>query len=116
MARSQTTAHVTLSEALAMGPPAAGNLAATVFAHGSLVVEMYTPIGKDLQVPHARDEAYVVARGTGQFFDGTATRPVEPGTFLFVPAGREHRFVEFSADFAVWVLFYGPEGGEASAS
>jgi len=23
-----------------------------------------------------------------------------------------HRFEEFSNDFAVWVFFYGPEGGE----
>ena len=24
----------------------------------------------------------------------------------------EHRFKNFSEDFAIWVLFYGPEGGE----
>ena len=27
-------------------------------------------------------------------------------------AGVEHRFEDFSADFATWVFFYGPEGGE----
>ena len=27
-------------------------------------------------------------------------------------AGVEHRFENFSDDFAVWVFFYGPEGGE----
>jgi hypothetical protein len=26
----------------------------------------------------------------------------------------EHRFEEFSDDLAVWVIFYGPEGGEAA--
>jgi hypothetical protein len=31
---------------------------------------------------------------------------------LFVGAGVEHRFEEFSDDLAVWVFFYGPEGGE----
>jgi hypothetical protein len=25
---------------------------------------------------------------------------------------RAHRFEPFSPDFAVWVFFYGPEGGE----
>ena len=28
-------------------------------------------------------------------------------------AGITHRFEDFSDDLVVWVLFYGPEGGEA---
>ena len=83
-----------------------------VFGHGTLAVEMYTPQGDDPQTPHSRDEVYIVARGTGLFFDGEARRPVGPGTFLFVAAGQVHRFEAFSPDFAVWVFFYGPEGGE----
>jgi hypothetical protein len=31
---------------------------------------------------------------------------------MFVAAGVEHRFEDFSADLAVWVIFYGPPGGE----
>jgi hypothetical protein len=31
---------------------------------------------------------------------------------LFVAAGTEHRFDEFSEDLAVWVVFHGPQGGE----
>ena len=27
-------------------------------------------------------------------------------------AGVGHRFEDFSEDLAVWVIFYGPEGGE----
>jgi hypothetical protein len=34
---------------------------------------------------------------------------------LFVAAGQTHRFEDFSDDFAVWVFFYGPDGGELSA-
>ena len=79
---------------------------------GSLTVELYAPRGSDPQQPHTRDEAYVVARGHGLFWNGETTEPVEPGTFLFVEAGRAHRFEAFSDDFAAWVLFYGPEGGE----
>jgi hypothetical protein len=32
-----------------------------------------------------------------------------------VPAGVVHRFEDFSDDLAVWVVFYGPEGGEIPA-
>jgi hypothetical protein len=111
---SARTAHVSLADALALGPPPAGNLAVPVFAHGTLEAELYTPAGHDPQQPHARDEVYVVARGNGVFVDGTARRPVEPGAFLFVAAGQPHRFEDFSADFAAWVFFYGPPGGEAA--
>jgi quercetin dioxygenase-like cupin family protein len=61
-----------------------------------------------------RDEVYVVLSGTGTFFDGKERRAFAAGDFLFVAAGREHRFEDFSDDFATWVLFYGPEGGEAA--
>ena len=95
-----------------MGPPPSGNLAVPVFAHGSLEVEWYAPVGEDRQTPHDRDEAYVVVRGTAVFFDGETRRAVAPGTFLFVAAGRPHRFENLSPDFGIWVMFYGPVGGE----
>lgn len=83
-----------------------------LFKHGSLVVEMYQPEKVDHQKPHTRDELYVVVSGTGWFVNGATRKPFEPGEVLFVPAGVEHRFEEFSEDFATWVIFYGPEGGE----
>jgi mannose-6-phosphate isomerase-like protein (cupin superfamily) len=104
---------VSLDAALAAGEPPPGNLAVPIFAHGSLEAELYAPLGSDPQRPHARDEVYVVARGEGLFFDGSARHPVRTGSFVFVPAGHEHRFEQFTPDFAVWVFFYGPEGGEA---
>jgi mannose-6-phosphate isomerase-like protein (cupin superfamily) len=85
---------------------------AEVFAHGSLSVELYAPRGVDAQTPHTRDEVYVVIAGRGQFFCDGETRDVGPGELLFVPAGMDHRFLDVSDDFATWVLFYGPEGGE----
>jgi mannose-6-phosphate isomerase-like protein (cupin superfamily) len=105
--------HVSLLQALAQAPPPAGNLAAPIFAHGSLEVELYAPRGADPQLPHDRDEVYVVARGTAVFLNGDERQPVQAGSFLFVPARQVHRFESFSDDFAVWVLFYGPLGGEA---
>lgn len=85
---------------------------AVLFRHGSLQVEIYRPVGADRQTPHRRDELYVVIAGRGLFVCDGARQPFEPGEVLFVPAGAEHRFEEFSEDFATWVIFYGPDGGE----
>ena len=108
------TTTVRLDKALDSGPPPQGNLAVPVFSHGSLEAELYTPKDRDPQEPHERDEVYVVVRGKGMFFDGSEHRAVEAGSFMFVAAGQPHRFEEFSSDFAVWVFFYGPKGGEAA--
>jgi len=106
---------VSVADALLAGPPPAGNLATPIFSHGTLAAELYQPKGADPQTPHDRDEIYVVARGTGTFFDGEMRHPVQAGTFIFVAAGQEHRFEDFSEDFATWVFFYGPAGGEDDA-
>ena len=91
-------------------PP--GNLAAPVLGHGTMLVEYYAPRGVDTQQPHTRDELYIVIAGTGTFVNGDDRHPFGPGDVLFVPTGVVHRFVDFSDDFATWVIFYGPEGGE----
>ncbi|MFC4219573.1 cupin domain-containing protein [Flagellimonas marina] len=83
-----------------------------LFEHGSLSVEIYKPEKVDLQQPHSRDEIYVVVSGSGEFLNGDKRTSFSPGDFLFVPAGVEHRFENFTDDFATWVFFYGPEGGE----
>jgi mannose-6-phosphate isomerase-like protein (cupin superfamily) len=103
---------VSLENALAKGAPPPGNLALPIFAHGTLEAELYAPRGVDRQRPHTRDEVYVVASGSGQFFDGSGQHAIRVGSFIFVAAGQEHRFEEFTPDFAVWVFFYGAEGGE----
>jgi mannose-6-phosphate isomerase-like protein (cupin superfamily) len=86
----------------------------TLFQHGSLSVEIYAPHPVDLQQPHPRDEAYIVVKGSGTFINGDRQEPFGAGDFLFVPAGVEHRFIDFSDDLLVWVIFYRPEGGEAT--
>ena len=104
--------HATPEEARTLPLPP-GNLAAPILAHGSMIVEHYAPRGIDTQRPHTRDELYVVIAGTGSFVNGDDRHPFAPGDVIFVPAGVVHRFEDFSADFATWVIFYGPEGGEA---
>lgn len=83
-----------------------------LFKHGTLSLEVYKPKKEDLQKPHDRDEVYVIIEGHGDFFCGGNTTIFRKGDFLFVPAGVEHRFINFSDDFSTWVIFYGPQGGE----
>ena len=95
-------------------PGPGGERSIELFRHGTLTVKLYAPRGNDPQTPHSRDEIYVVATGKGRFQLGSEETAFGPGDMLFVPAGKQHRFVEFTDDFATWVFFYGPEGGEAN--
>lgn len=85
---------------------------ASIYRHGSLLLKLFAPHRTDPQQPHTRDEIYLVAQGRGWFVNGGARHPFEPGDVLFVPAGVVHRFEDFSDDLTLWVVFYGPEGGE----
>ena len=111
----QNEYRVRLTDALRMLPGAEGQRFATVFEHGSLQLEIYAPRGRDTQSPHTRDEAYIVMQGSGEFVVGKERHACAPGDFLFAPAGVPHRFENFTDDLTLWVIFYGPEGGEAQA-
>ena len=102
----------TVAEALERLPGPGGERFARVLGHGTMEVEVYAPRGQDPQEPHTRDELDFVVRGSGEFVNGPDRHPFGPGDALFVPAGVEHRFEDFTDDLAVWVVFYGPEGGE----
>ena len=93
-------------------PLSPGRKSSQLFSHGTLDVRHYAPRGKDEQTPHDQDEVYIVESGNGIFeVAGTRTN-FGPNDVLFVPAGAEHRFVDFTDDFETWVIFYGPKGGE----
>ena len=84
----------------------------TLLKNGNMSVEIYKPEKVDLQQPHEQDEIYVIIAGTGTFFNDGNRITFAPGDLLFVLAGKEHRFENFSNDFSTWVIFYGPKGGE----
>lgn len=105
----------TIEAAMAQLPGPQGQRSVAVLEHGSLLVKVYAPRGHDLQTPHTRDEIYVVAQGSGEFVSDQGHQSFVPQDLLFAPAGVEHRFENFTDDLIVWVIFYGPEGGEAAA-
>jgi mannose-6-phosphate isomerase-like protein (cupin superfamily) len=104
--------HGELTEWLKRLPTLEGKPFVVTFEHGTLSIELFAPRGVDTQTPHRRDEVYLVVQGEGYFVNGTNRRRFSRGDLLFVAAGIEHRFEEFTDDLVVWVLFYGPDGGE----
>jgi mannose-6-phosphate isomerase-like protein (cupin superfamily) len=110
---------IRLAEARAGIPGPAGEHAVSVLQHGTLKAMLslgrFAPLPRPT-TPHAQDEVYVVVRGRGVFLHDGRRDPFEAGDLLFVAAGTEHRFEDFTEDLTVWVVFYGPPGGEVSPS
>jgi mannose-6-phosphate isomerase-like protein (cupin superfamily) len=98
------------------GPVAAGwpdgEPFALAFAHGSMSVEFYAPVGSDPQTPHDQDELYFIHQGSGEFVIAGLRHAFGPGDCFFVAAAVEHRFTRFTEGFGTWVVFWGPKGGE----
>jgi mannose-6-phosphate isomerase-like protein (cupin superfamily) len=111
---------VSLSDLLARipGAPSAqwlqGERYVLGFEHGTMSLGFYAPVRTDPQVPHKRDEIYIVHCGTSAFVLNDARLNLSAGDAVFVPAGAVHRFEDFSTNFSTWVVFWGPEGGETS--
>lgn len=104
--------HFTPSLGASRLPGPNGEPFVQMVCHSSMSVEYFAPRGEDTQQPHEQDELYVVVSGNGEFVNGPRRHTFGPGDVMFVPAGVAHRFENFSDDFAVWVVFYGPRGGE----
>ena len=104
--------QVSLEEAKAALLRDPGQSFVELLRHGSLTVELYIPKHEDRQQPHKQDELYIIASGHGTFQRDGQHSNFQRGDLIFVPAGMKHRFEQFSHDFATWVVFYGPDGGE----
>ena len=59
----------------------------------------------DPQGPHAEDEVYLVLSGRAAITAGGDTRPVGPGSVVFVAATVPHRFHDISERLSVLVFF-----------
>jgi mannose-6-phosphate isomerase-like protein (cupin superfamily) len=80
--------------------------------HGTMSLLLFTPTGKDYQTAHDQDEIYIVVKGSGIFVKNESRCKFGEGDALFVPAGIDHHFEDFSGDLTMWVVFWGPKGGE----
>jgi mannose-6-phosphate isomerase-like protein (cupin superfamily) len=100
------------AEAEAAIPGPAGERSISFFRRGSLEVKLSRPLPPNQQSPHAQDELYIITRGRGVLLHDGKRESVQAGDCVFIAAGIEHRFEDFGADLAVWVVFYGPPGGE----
>ena len=106
---------IRLAEARARIPGPAGEHAVGLWDRGTLKVKLSCPVRPNTQAPHSQDEIYVIAGGRGVLVHDGKRDECGPGDLLFVAAGTEHHFEDFTDDLAVWVVFFGPEGGEVPA-
>jgi len=105
--------HLANAKAGIPGPP--GAHAISVLERGTLRVKLSLPVPPNRQAPHDQDEIYVIQSGRGTLVHGGKRDPFEAGDLMFVAAGTDHHFEDFTDDLAVWVIFYGPNGGEIPA-
>jgi mannose-6-phosphate isomerase-like protein (cupin superfamily) len=99
--------HITTKEAITSLEKQVPQPFIRLLHHGELEVEYYKPDKVDKQLPHDKDELYVIASGSGQFIREENRYVVKEKDVLFVKAGQKHRFENFTDDFATWVIFYG---------
>ncbi len=87
-----------------------------LFSNHSISVELYKPINEDQQKPHERDEVYIIASGSGNFYLEEIKYEFEANDFFFVPTGKVYRFEEFTNDFLTWVIFLNPDNDKGKAN
>jgi quercetin dioxygenase-like cupin family protein len=103
-----------MSVAAALALPRTPGRSAEVFIDGDLEVRFAARPTDGPQTPHLRDEIYFVAAGTARYRVEDRVTAVGPGDVLFCAAHVAHGFEAISADFCVWVIFYGPEKAAAT--
>ena len=111
MQASDRSGVIRLRDAEAAIPGPDGARSTLVMHRGTLDVRLSVPVPPNVQTPHAQDELYAVIRGRGVLVHGDRRDLFQAGDLLFVAAGVEHHYEDFS-DLALWRIFYGREGGE----
>jgi mannose-6-phosphate isomerase-like protein (cupin superfamily) len=102
----RTPAPLSLAEARSL--PWKPGRSAEAFVDGDLEIRFTTRPTNGPQQPHQRDEVYIVAAGSGLYRTEDQVTPVGPGDMCFAAAHTVHGFEDFSDDFAIWIIFYGP--------
>jgi len=76
--------------------------------YGNLTFDIYKPREVDKQRPHDKDEIYMIISGKGILNCNQKRTNCMQGDILFVPAGTEHNFENYSSDFCTWAIFSDP--------
>ena len=61
--------------------------------------------GADPQQPHTEDEVYYIVGGRARILVAGESRPVGPGSIVYVKANDEHRFHDIAEDLSILVFF-----------
>ncbi|RUO34863.1 cupin domain-containing protein [Aliidiomarina soli] len=85
------------------------------YKRGSMSLIYFAPEGHDYQTPHDQDELYFVIEGAGQIEIEGVIHPFKRGSSIFVAAGQQHQFIGELSGMKMWVVFWGPKGGESKA-
>ena len=116
MNRSARSCVIHLADAQAAIPTTAGEHATSLLQRGTLNIKLSQPVPPNRQTPHEQDELYIVARGEGVLVHDGQRDEFAAVDLMFIAAGTEHHVEDFSSDLTVWVVFYGPSGGELPGS
>jgi mannose-6-phosphate isomerase-like protein (cupin superfamily) len=101
-----------VAEARSQVPTPEGERAVLVLKRGTLDVKLSVPVPPNVQTPHEQDEIYFIVSGRGVLVHEGKRDAFTAGDLLFVAAGIEHHYEDFSDDLALWRVFYGERGGE----
>ena len=112
MSEQTQSCVIRLADAQAAIPHALGEHAVSLLQRGTLNIKLSQPVPPNRQTPHEQDELYIVASGRGVLVHDDKRDQFETGDLMFIAAGTEHHVEDFSDDLTVWVVFFGPPGGE----
>ena len=104
----RTPAPVSLAAARGLQPPEGSRAAKRIQTWSSRKTSAARPTSGP-QVPHDRDEFYIVASGTARYRSDGGETMIGPGDMMFAAAHTPHGYDQFSENFSVWVVFYGPQ-------
>lgn len=76
------------------------------FEKGNVKLVFFAPREIDFQTFHEEDEFYFIVRGSGELIIEDEVFSCSVGDAFFVPALRNHRFENFTDDFATWAIFF----------
>jgi mannose-6-phosphate isomerase-like protein (cupin superfamily) len=98
--------HMTIEKAISRLNKENGAVFTELMRRGTMSVEYYAPKKWDRQKLPYKDEIYVIASGQATMHREGQRFTCFTGDILFVAAGIDHHFENFSEDFATWVILF----------